>query len=655
MDSASNTALYKGKDLWHHVFGDERGLLAICHTDGAEFRTQYFNYPTAVDSAAEWMLEKAQDGHEVYFCAHLLAKPRRIKENAIAVHTLWGDLDGAHVPDGELTPTAVVQSSPGRFHCYWRLADLVPPQAAELLNKRLAMQIGADPSGFDLTQLLRVPGTANYKYEGDPVVGIQHLDTSRTYTAGDLDRILPPLPEPTPANGTTHEADRGEPPVELGPEALKVWRGEKPKAKDTGEVDRSASLMKIGRTIYDAGATRRTVVEALKERDLALGWKCYTNRSDADKRYQNIVDKLEIEGRNHYIPIRPNGRNSHSHSRIGDVNVNESENDTSHHPKRRLRAVSFVGRAKPPPQQFVVEKIIPCGLATSFYGGGGLAKSVNILHLGMSVAFVGVEHWHGLEVITCPVVYLDFEMSETVQLRRAKEIADGAGWPDVPHNFHYVEAAGYSAADVFSFALELVGEHGPALVIVDSFGFSMQGESERSADVLGYVRNYIQPLQDTGSHTLIVDHIARAIKGERAADKEAFGSVYKTNAMRSTVNVTGHADEDAGTVYATFTHRKNNVGPRLKPFTVITKFSVGVIAFERSDMVIHPPTEDTVEQLIMAALREHGRMTNKQIAANIERDLRSVQNSTSRLKSAGVLAETGEKVDRESVLEVAVD
>jgi hypothetical protein len=650
--SASNTALYKAQDLWHHVFGEERGLLAICHTDGPNFRTHYFPYPKAADTAEEWTLEKAQAGHEVYFCAHLLAESRRVKENATGVHALWGDLDGAKVPGGEITPTAVVLSSPGKFHCYWRLTDLIPPQAAELLNKRLARVIGADPSGFDLTQLLRVPGTVNYKYEECPVVGIQILDESRTYSAGELDRILPPLPEPTPANGTTHEDDRGEPPVELGPEALKVWRGKKPKAKDTGEVDRSASLMKIGRTIYDAGATRRTVVEALKERDLALDWKCYTNRSDADKQYQNIVDKLEIEGRNHYIPIRPNGRNSHSHSRIGDVNVNESENGTSHHPKRSLRAVSFVGRAKPPPQEFVVEKIIPCGLATSFYGGGGLAKSVNVLHLGMSVAFVGVDHWHGLEVITCPVVYIDFEMSETVQLRRAKEIADGAGWPDVPRGFHYVEAAGYSAADVFGFALELVEEHGPALVIVDSFGFSMQGESERSADVLGYVRNYIQPLQDTGSHPLVVDHIARAIKGERAADKEAFGSVYKTNAMRSTVNVTGHADEDAGTVYATFTHRKNNVGPRLKPFTAITKFSAGAITFGRSDTVIHPPTEDTVEQLIVAALREGGPMTNKQIAANIDRDLRSVQNSTSRLKSAGVLRETGTKVDREAVLEL---
>jgi AAA domain/RepB DNA-primase from phage plasmid len=641
-------------ELWQHIFGDERGLLAICHGDGQDFKTAFFNYPDSAQQAAEFSQEKAQAGRNVWFCCHLLTTSRRIKENATAVRTLWGDLDGAEVPNGGLWPTAVVQSSPGRFHCYWRLTDPIPPEVAELLNKRVARVIGADSSGFDLTQLLRVPGTANFKYEQHPIVGIRHLDESRAYSAGELDRTLPTLPEVGPTNDDAPEQTPGEPPVVLEPEALEVWRGEVPKMKDSeaGEVDRSASLIKIGRVLYDAGATRRTIAQALKERDLTLGWKCYTERRDANKQYQAIVNVLENEGRNPCLKLL-NGRNSHSHSRIGNVNVNEAEVTKNNHPKKHLRAISFAGRAKPPPQQFVVENILPCGLATSFYGGGGLAKSVNVLHLGMSVAFVGVGSWHGLEVMTSPVIYLDFEMSETVQLRRAKEIADGAGWPDVPKNFHYVEAAGYPAADVFGFALELVDERGPALIIVDSFGFSMQGESERSADVLSYVRNYIQPLLDTGSHALVVDHISKAIKGERAADKEAFGSVYKTNAMRSTVNLTGHADEDEGTVYATFTHRKNNVGPRLKPFTVITKFSSGAITFERSEEVIHPPTEDTVEQLAAQALREHGPMTNKQIAAHIDRDIRSVQNATSRLKSADVLAETGKKIDREAVLDVA--
>jgi hypothetical protein len=68
----------------------------------------------------------------------------------------------------------------------------------------------------DLTQLLRVPGTLNRKYEESPVVRIQDLEESRTYSAGDLDRTLPPLPEPAPTNGHTHHIDPGDPPVELG-------------------------------------------------------------------------------------------------------------------------------------------------------------------------------------------------------------------------------------------------------------------------------------------------------------------------------------------------------------------------------------------------------------------------------------------------------
>jgi len=643
-------------ELWRHVFGEERGLLHIfaARRSGdalTDPRPANYNYPDAAEAAAEWAAAKSAEGREVYFCAHLLTSPQRRKEYAGPISALWGELDGGEVPDGALLPSAVVESSTGHFHLYWFLTDAIPPEAAERLNKGLADQIGADPSGFDLTQLLRVPGTVNYKYPEKPVVRILNINPELTYSPAELERFLPEETEEA-SDEATSKTD--EPPIALHGPALEVWRGERPKRKDGGEIDRSATLLAIGRVLYDAGANLQVVVRTLAERDEALGYEKYSaNRDGGHREYERIFAKLAQKGRTRSRIVSPNGRNSHSHSPISEVSVNEEENGSLHHPKKSLRAISFAGREKPPPQEFVVEKILPCGMATSFYGGGGLAKSVNVLHLGMAVAYVGLEEWHGLRIATTPVIYLDFEMAEIVQLRRAKEIADGAEWPDTPKGFHYVEAAGHPTSDVFDFALELVEEHGPALVIVDSFGFSMQGESERSADVLAYVRNYIQPLQDAGGTPLVVDHIARAVKGERAADKEAFGSVYKTNSMRSTVNVTGHTDEDAGVVYATFTHRKSNVGPRLKPFTIVTRFTSEAIAFERSEAVIHPPTEETIEQQIVAAVREHGPLTNKQIAAVIDRDLRSVQNSTSRLKSADALVETGEKVDREAVLDVA--
>jgi hypothetical protein len=631
MSIHEHNATQNALKLWRHIFDGERGLLhiwsAIRDEDGrlVKPKSANFNYPQAAAAAAEWALEQSNKGREVYFCAHLLTSPERRKENAGAVHALWFEKDGGEMPNGRLTPSAVVESSPGRYHGYLRLTDAIPPEVAEALNKRLAHATGADSSGADRTQLLRVPETVNHKYPEQPVVKVLNLEDSRAYTPAELEEILP-------------QVDQVE--------------AEKRPAPEVGERiasgGRNRELTSIGGTMRRRGLEKEEIAAAL----LAVNERrCDPPLGEAEVRA--IAHSLAGYSPESRLLINRTGRNSHSHSRIGNVNVNEEENRTTHHPKRSLRAVSFAGREKPPPQEFVVEKLLPCGMATSLFGGGGLAKSVNVLHLGLSVAFTGVDEWHGLRVATCPVIYLDFEMTEVVQLRRAKEIADGVGWPDVPKNFHYVEAAGYETADVFNFALELVHEHGPALAIVDSFGFSMQGESERSADVLGYVRDYIQPLQDTGSHPLIVDHIARTIKGERAADKEAFGSVYKTNSMRSTVNVTGHADEEAGAVYATFTHRKNNVGPRLSPFTIITKFAPDAITFERSDTVIHPPTEDTVEQLIVSALREHGPMTNKQLAAVVGRDLRSVQNSTSRLKSSGALVETGEKREREAVLDVA--
>jgi hypothetical protein len=84
-----------------------------------------------------------------------------------------------------------------------------------------------------------------------------------------------------------------EPPVRLDDEGMATWRGERPKRKPGGTMDRNASLLKIGRVLINANATRRTIVAALAERDVSLGWRKFTGRGDADERYQAMVDELE--------------------------------------------------------------------------------------------------------------------------------------------------------------------------------------------------------------------------------------------------------------------------------------------------------------------------------------------------------------------------
>jgi hypothetical protein len=337
--------------LWRHLFGGQSGILAIWsaqRTDDREInkgsaKTRYLDYPGKAEDALSYALEESESGREAYFCAHLLTAHRRTKENAAPALALWGESDGAEVPMNGLGPTAVVESSPGRFHVYYRLSAAVPPELAEVLNKRLALKIGADPSGFDLTQLLRVPGTVNHKYPDAPVVRILELDGGRSYSPRELDKALPEIEtKREPRNRNVSD----EPPVALGEQALRVWRGEDPKLKEDGTVDRSASLVKIGRVLYDAGGNRPVIETALEERDRALGWNKYTSRHDAAACYAGIVDELEKNGRNDKIQIT-----------VGGKLPNEQDADTSEQKEdRRNQADRLIGYALEDVQELFVDQ-----------------------------------------------------------------------------------------------------------------------------------------------------------------------------------------------------------------------------------------------------------------------------------------------------------
>jgi len=307
------------EELWTHIFEGVRGFLQIFTgervPDGKlkDTASRYFSFPTKRREAAEWALEESDRSREAYFCAHLLTNKRRVKENAAPMRALYVDGDGAQPEGGLSEPTAIIESSPGRLQMWWRLGSEVPPQIGEDLNMRLAYAMGADKSGWDLTQLLRVPGTRNYKYPDAPPVRVSSL-SEESYSPTELSTSLPPVvTERNSCNGHHTEGGPDEPPVELNPDALKVWRGETPKMKANGsrEVDRSRTLLYIGRVLYDAGANRAAIVPALQERDIALGYEKYTNNRDGGEReYRRIVEKLEKEGRNLKLRVNSGGRDA---------------------------------------------------------------------------------------------------------------------------------------------------------------------------------------------------------------------------------------------------------------------------------------------------------------------------------------------------------
>jgi len=177
------------------AFGPEsRGYLCIAFLsigNGAQKREmteRFFLYPDQLDAAAR-AVEDGKYLADVYYCPQLFESARRRKDNVHQCPTVWADLDSCPPEKLLITPSYLIESSPGRHQGLWSLAHAVPPHVAEDMSKRLAYfhaGDGCDRSGWDLTQLLRVPGTPNHKYSGQPEVFLSKY-SGALYTVRDFE------------------------------------------------------------------------------------------------------------------------------------------------------------------------------------------------------------------------------------------------------------------------------------------------------------------------------------------------------------------------------------------------------------------------------------------------------------------------------------
>jgi AAA domain/RepB DNA-primase N-terminal domain len=118
---------------------------------------------------------------DLYWCPSLFEERRRVMELAMDEHALWADLDEVNPNNIEedLRPTIAWESSPGRYQALWLITagDMQGASWPGNENQKLTYYLGADASGWDTTQLLRIPGWDNHKPDyreankGQPVQG----------------------------------------------------------------------------------------------------------------------------------------------------------------------------------------------------------------------------------------------------------------------------------------------------------------------------------------------------------------------------------------------------------------------------------------------------------------------------------------------------
>jgi hypothetical protein len=152
-----------------------------------------------------------------------------------------------------------------------------------------------------------------------------------------------------------------------------------------------------------------------------------------------------------------------------------------------------------------------------------------------------------------------------------------------------------------------------------------------------------------GATPLLIDHQAKVIKGEKYSDKQAFGSVYKTNAVRSSFQIRGAWDGNELT--ATFTHKKTNFGPKVNDFSLKLVFGAeGIEVTRLADAIPNPDKEPSKKEQVLATVEELERATAEMVQKATGITLQTVRNAISELVSEGALVDTGEKSGRSRIV-----
>lgn len=146
----------------------------------------HFFTPDRFEEIPDFIKDYSQN--DIYFCPHGFSQPRRKKQFAVPPNLLYADLDEVDgLTLGDLEPTICIESSPGRQVGLW---ELIGGSMTEELNRQLTYHIGADKGGWDLTQVLRFPGTRNYKYTSAPKVKILKKNGPK-YAVSKIQKLIP--------------------------------------------------------------------------------------------------------------------------------------------------------------------------------------------------------------------------------------------------------------------------------------------------------------------------------------------------------------------------------------------------------------------------------------------------------------------------------
>ena len=187
----------------------------------------------------------------------------RKASDIVRVRAQYVDLDGAPLDPvlrHALTPHVINETSPGRWHVYWRTDD-VPLDSFRHIQKALIVRFNSDPSVHDLPRVMRVPGFWHRK--GEPFLSkILNINEHAAYSIVDFELDEDCAAVASAQQGTRNTTLNAKAFAQGGRERL----AEAARSAGLGEAEIAATL----NSAIVAGRTKGAMAPPFSEEALAL-------------------------------------------------------------------------------------------------------------------------------------------------------------------------------------------------------------------------------------------------------------------------------------------------------------------------------------------------------------------------------------------------
>lgn len=296
------------------IFADRPGWVYFATQepfDRTTFRQFFFDWPNQRGEISTWLDMSAQTKN-VWFCVSQLAEKKASKDNCLPGNIVWADLDEAKPDQIEPRPQVVIESSPNRWQSIWRLDQTIQPYQAEEYSRRLAYMLDADKSGWDMTQLLRVPFTKNMKYEDTPEVKLVHAYTPTLPMEifESLPTVPQSVPDPIETNYPLPKLETLQDPTSIGYKYASHFREtgltELLNRTPADSEDWSVSLWRILNLAFEAGCSREEVLSLAvvsgynkyerDGRDITYLWRDVCKAEIKQRRIELLLGDTEDRG-----------------------------------------------------------------------------------------------------------------------------------------------------------------------------------------------------------------------------------------------------------------------------------------------------------------------------------------------------------------------